>query len=57
MAGLEDFCCICVKKYQHLESINDTDTNNITHHQKLAAFVPDQVVYFEIKVSNVNEKV
>lgn len=44
-----EFCCICVKKYPHLESINETDDNNTKYIQKLLVCVPDQVSFCSLQ--------
>ncbi|KAG5891795.1 hypothetical protein JTB14_006187 [Gonioctena quinquepunctata] len=45
MLGLEEFCCICVKRTLLLENINQTNDHNVNYQHKLSVCVPDQKWY------------
>ncbi|XP_023018639.1 uncharacterized protein isoform X2 [Leptinotarsa decemlineata] len=40
--GLEEYCCVCVKKNSHLKNIKETNGNDLSYQHKLSVCAPDQ---------------
>lgn len=56
MSELKDFCCVCVKKYPHLENINESDENAIKYKEKLSLCTKEQVLLMLCKIKTLTNR-